>query len=133
MRDDKENLTVKLTFEFALDIIEFSEELEANRKFAIAKQIIRSGTSIGVNVREAQNAESKNDFIHKFKIAAKEADETEYFLLLCQFSKGYPFSESLIEKLKAIIKNYCKFKGRLNSNRLIFKFSNPQIFKLILC
>jgi len=102
MRDDKENLTVKLTFDFALDIIEFSEELEANRKFAIAKQIIRSGTSIGANVREAQNAESKNDFIHKFKIAAKEADETEYFLLLCQFSKGYPFSESLIEKLKVI-------------------------------
>jgi four helix bundle protein len=104
MRDDKENLIVKLTFEFALDIIEFSEELEANRKFAIAKQIIRCGTSIGANVREAQNAESKNDFIHKFKIAAKEADETEYFLLLCKFSKGYPFNESLIEKLKVINK-----------------------------
>ena len=59
MRDDKENLIVKLTFEFALDIIEFSEELEANRKFAIAKQIIRCGTSIGANVREAQNAETK--------------------------------------------------------------------------
>lgn len=59
MRDDKENLIVKLTFEFALDIIEFSEELEANKKFAIARQIIRSGTSIGANVREAQNAESK--------------------------------------------------------------------------
>ena len=54
MRDDKKNLIVKLTFEFALDIIVFSEELEANRKFAIANQIIRSGTSIGANVREAQ-------------------------------------------------------------------------------
>lgn len=104
MRDDKENLIVKLTFEFALDIIEFSEELEANKKFAIARQIIRSGTSIGANVREAQNAESKNDFIHKFKVAAKEADETEYFLLLCQFSKSYPFNEMLIDKLKVIIK-----------------------------
>lgn len=40
--------------------------------------------------------------LYKFKIAAKEADETEYFLLLCQFSRGYPFSESLIEKLKVI-------------------------------
>lgn len=67
MRDDKENLIVKLTFEFALDIIEFSEELEANRKFAIAKQIIRSGTSIGANVREAQNAESKNDLYINLK------------------------------------------------------------------
>jgi len=104
MRDDKENLIVKLTFEFALDIIEFSEELESNRKYAIARQIIRSGTSIGANVREAQNAESKNDFIHKFKIAAKEADETEYFLLLCQFSKGYPFNKELIDKLNVINK-----------------------------
>jgi four helix bundle protein len=104
VRDDKENLIVKLTFEFALCIIEFSEELEANRKFAIARQIIRSGTSIGANVREAQNAESKNDFIHKFKIAAKEADETEYFLQLCKFSKGYPFSEELTDKLQVITK-----------------------------
>ena len=62
MRDDKENLIVNLTFEFALDIIEFSEELEAAKKYVIARQILKSGTSIGANVREAQNAESKNDF-----------------------------------------------------------------------
>lgn len=104
MRNDKENLIVKLTFEFALDIIEFSEELEEKRKFVIARQILKSGTSIGANVREAQNAESKNDFIHKLKIAAKEADETEYFLLLCKFSKTYPFNDELLEKLKIIIK-----------------------------
>jgi four helix bundle protein len=116
MRDDKENLIVKLTFEFALDIIEFSEELEANKKFAVAKQIIRSGTSIGANVREAQNAESKNDFIHKLKIAAKEADETEYFLLLCQFSKSYPFNETLIDKLKVIIKIISKIISSSKSN-----------------
>jgi four helix bundle protein len=104
MRNDKENLIVKLTFEFALDIIEFSEDLEEKRKFVIARQILKSGTSIGANVREAQNAESKNDFIHKLKIAAKEADETEYFLLLCKFSKTYPFNETLLEKLSVIIK-----------------------------
>jgi four helix bundle protein len=104
MRNDKENLIVKLTFEFALDIIEFSEDLEEKRKFVIARQILKSVTSIGANVREAQNAESKNDFIHKLKIAAKEADETEYFLLLCKFSKTYPFNETLLEKLSVIIK-----------------------------
>lgn len=104
MRNDKENLIVKLTFEFALDIIEFSEELEEKRKFVIARQILKSGTSIGANVREAQNAESKNDFIHKLKIAAKEADETEYFLLLYKFSKTYPFNDELLEKLNVIIK-----------------------------
>ena len=104
MRNDKENLIVNLTFQFALDIIEFSEELEGVRKYVIANQILKSGTSIGANVREAQNAESKNDFIHKLKIAAKEADETEYFLLLCQFSKTYPFGQSLLDKLGVIIK-----------------------------
>lgn len=66
--------------------------------------MIRCGTSIGANVREAQNAESKADFIHKMKIAAKEADETEYFLLLCQFSKTYPFHQVLLDKLEVIIK-----------------------------
>jgi four helix bundle protein len=104
MRDDKENLIVKLTFEFALDIIDFSELLESKKKFVIARQILKSGTSIGANVREAQNAESKNDFIHKLKIAAKEADETQYFLLLCKFSKIYPFDEILNHKLIVIIK-----------------------------
>lgn len=104
MRNDKENLIVDSTFEFALDIIEFSEELEDLKKYVIARQILRCGTSIGANVREAQNAESKNDFIHKLKIAAKEADETECFLLLCKFSKTYPFNEALVEKVKSIIK-----------------------------
>jgi four helix bundle protein len=104
MRDDKENLIVKLTFEFALDIIDFSELLESKKKFVIARQILKSGTSIGANVREAQNGESKNDFIHKLKIAAKEADETQYFLLLCKFSKTYPFEEVMYDKLIVIIK-----------------------------
>jgi four helix bundle protein len=54
--DLRENMIVKLTFEFAIQIICFSELLESKKKFAIANQIIRSGTSIGANVREAQNA-----------------------------------------------------------------------------
>ncbi len=76
MRNDKQNVIVDKSFQFALKIVEFTEVLEANRKFVLGKQILRSGTSIGANVREAQNAESKLDFIHKMKIAAKEADET---------------------------------------------------------
>ena len=88
MRNDKENVVMKLSFEFALVIIEFAEQLKSKRKFIIANQVFKSGTSIGANIREAQNAESKSDFIHKMKIAAKEADETEYWLLLCQFSKN---------------------------------------------
>jgi four helix bundle protein len=104
MRDDKENIIVGLTFKFSLSIIEFCEELEENRKFAIARQLIKSGTSIGANTREAQNAESKADFIHKFKVAAKEADETGYWLQLCKESKSYPNPDKLIDELQVIIK-----------------------------
>lgn len=81
---ERPNVIVEKTYEFALLVIEFAERLELKRKFVVANQILKSGTSIGANVREAQNAESKADFIYKMKIAAKEADETEYWLLLCQ-------------------------------------------------
>ena len=66
--------------------------------------MLKSGTSIGANVREAQHAESKTDFVHKMKIAAKEAEETEYWLLLCKFSKHYPTNEELLDEIKNIQK-----------------------------
>lgn len=83
MRNDRENIIVNKTLDFALDTIDFSEHFYNTNRFASANQIFKSGISIGANVREAQNAESKNDFIHKMKISAKEADETEYGLMLC--------------------------------------------------
>lgn len=104
MRSDKPNIIVEKTLEFSLLIVEYAELLESKRKFVIANQILKSGTSIGANVREAQNAESKADFIHKMKIAAKEADETDYWLLLCQLSKTYPNCEELQKKVIEIIK-----------------------------
>jgi four helix bundle protein len=120
MRDDKENIIVKVIFEFALMIVEFAEILEAKHKLVIAKQILKSGTSIGANVREAQNAESKQDFIHQLKIAAKEADETAYWLLICQHSKNYPNCEKEIEKLAEITKILSKIiatsKAKIISN-----------------
>jgi four helix bundle protein len=103
MRNDKDNLIVKLTLEFALEIIGYSELLEEHKKYVIARQLLKSGTSIGANIREAQNAESRADFIHKMKIAAKEADETEYWLVLCEMSKNYPKPDGLKEKLQSII------------------------------
>ncbi|MCO6174829.1 four helix bundle protein [Flavobacterium sp. NRK F10] len=103
MRNDKENLIVKLTFEFALDIIAYSESIRNNNRFEMASQIFRCGTSIGANIKEAQNAESKADFIHKFKISAKEADELQYWLELCLHSDFYPNpSEELLKKLQSI-------------------------------
>lgn len=107
----KDNLIVQLTFEFALNIISFSETLNSLKKFNLSNQLFRSGTSIGANVKEAQNAESKADFIHKMKIAVKEAEETEYWLLLCKHSEEYPNSDMLLEKLTSITKILNKIIG----------------------
>lgn len=94
MRNDKDNLIVDLVFKFALEIITYCELLESNRKYVLVRQLLKSGASIGANTREAQNAESKADFTHKSKIAAKEADETEYWLLPCRESPHYPFGKT---------------------------------------
>lgn len=104
MRNDKHNLIVNLTIQFALDIVSFFELLEEKRKFIVARQLLKSGTSISANVRESQNADSKADFVHKLKIAVKEADETEYRLLICKYSINYPNSDDLLKKLHEIIK-----------------------------
>ncbi|MDD5570756.1 MAG: four helix bundle protein [Bacteroidales bacterium] len=100
----KRNEILELSFEFALNIIEYTETLEGQRKYIIARQLLKSGTSIGANIKEAQNAESNVDFIHKLKIAAKEAEETEYWLMLCNQSKNYPSTEKIITQLISIKK-----------------------------
>lgn len=97
MRNDRQNLIVEMSFQYALQIIEYAELLESDRKYVLANQVLKSGTSIGANVREAQNAESKADFIHKLKIAAKEADETIYWLELCMQAKNYPDCQPLLD------------------------------------
>ncbi|MBK7652834.1 MAG: four helix bundle protein [Flammeovirgaceae bacterium] len=127
MRNDKPNIIVDLTFEFSLKIIEFIELLESKRKFNLANQLFRSGTSIGANVWEAQDAESKADFIHKFKISSKEVNETKYWLLLCKSAKSYPDSSLLLAELETIQKVISKLLHHLRSNlqiNFIFKFSN---------
>jgi four helix bundle protein len=104
MQNDKPNIIVEKTLGFAILIIEYAELLESKRKYVISNQLLKSGTSIGANIREAQNAESKADFIHKMKVAAKEAEETEYWLLLCQLSDSYPNCEDLQNKIGDILK-----------------------------
>jgi four helix bundle protein len=96
------NPMLKLSFDFSLLVIEYCEVLESNKKFVLAKQLLRSGTSIGANAMEAQNAESKVDFIHKMRVAAKEAEETQYWLWLCERSPGYPNCDALITKLEEV-------------------------------
>ncbi len=101
--NSKDNLIVNKTLSFALNIITYCELLEEKKKFIISRQLLKSGTSIGANIREAQNAESNLDFIHKFKIAAKEIDETEYWLTLCEMSANYPTIGNLKNKLNEIM------------------------------
>ncbi len=107
----KENVIIKLSFDFALTIVDFCDELDKLRKFALSNQLLKSGTSIGSNSREAQNAESKADFIHKFKIAAKEIEETEYWLLICKHSQKLPDSTHLLHDLEPIKKIITKIIG----------------------
>ena len=99
-----DNIILQKTFEFSILIIKYCDLLESHRKFAISNQLIRSGTSIGANAKEAHNSESKADFIHKMKIALKEADETEYWLFLCKNLDDYPNCDSLLDLLTEIIK-----------------------------
>lgn len=71
------------SYRFAIDVVTLIQVLQAEKKeFVLTKQLLRSGTSIGALVREAEFAESKADFIHKMSIALKEANETDYWLCI---------------------------------------------------
>lgn len=83
----KENISLEMSFEFALDIIRLYKQLHQKQEYVLSKQILRSGTSIGANVEEAQAAQSRKDFIAKMYIATKEARETRYWLRLLEESK----------------------------------------------
>jgi four helix bundle protein len=105
MRTDfSNNPLVKHSIEFSLMAIQYVEYLESIKKYVISRQLIRSATSIGANVMEAQSAESKADFIHKLKIADKEAHETWYWMYLCEQSKEYNFNSELMKKLDEIMR-----------------------------
>ncbi|MFC6999333.1 four helix bundle protein [Rufibacter roseus] len=112
----KQNAIVAKSFDFALTIIVYSETLEQQRKYVVANQLLKSGTSIGANVWEAQHAESRADFIHKLKIAAKEAIETEYWLLLCKHSKHYTSIDDKLEKLLELQKLLSKIISSTKNN-----------------
>ena len=105
------NPILKLSFDFSLLAIDYCELLDVNKKFVVSRQLLKAATSIGTNSFEAQNAESKADFIHKIKIAAKEADETQYWLILCDYASNYPGCKNLLGKLEEIQKVLNKIIG----------------------
>ena len=94
------------TFYFAVRVVKLGEYLKKEKQeYIISKQLLRSGTSVGALVREAQNAESKADFIHKLSISLKEARETEYWLLIIKQSELVKCDTSILsQKVTSAIK-----------------------------
>jgi four helix bundle protein len=82
----KESILADKSFAFALRVVKVCQELNSNDEFVHSKQLLKSGTSIGASVREAQYGQSTADFISKLTIALKESNETEYWLLLLKGS-----------------------------------------------
>jgi four helix bundle protein len=96
----------KRTFDFALLIIEAYKYLVSKQEYVLSKQLLRSGTSIGANVHEAQAAQSKKDFVSKMAIASKEARETDYWLRLLaksNFLTEFDKKDELTTEVSAII------------------------------
>lgn len=95
-----DNVIKTKSYEFAIRIVKAYKFLSSEQKeFVLSKQLLRSGTAIGALVRESEHAESKADFIHKMSIALKEANETEYWLLLLH-DTDY-FEKKLFESIVA--------------------------------
>lgn len=78
----KDSAIRQKSMDFAIRIVKLKRFLQKNKEFDISGQLVRSGTAIGALVREAEYAESKADFVHKMRIALKEANETSYWLEL---------------------------------------------------
>ena len=115
----RDNLLADLTENFALRIIEMYRYLQKEKKeYVMSLQVYRSGTSIGANVSESKNAQSKADFINKLNIALKEASETEYWLRL--LFKSQTISEiefnSIQNDLNIIIGTLIKIIKRTKEN-----------------
>jgi len=110
----KESVLKDKSYKFAIRIVKLSQYLQnEKREFVLSKQILRSGTSVGALVREAQFGQSKADFINKMSIALKEASETDYWLCLLKdtefinaklFSSLYKDCDELIAMLVSTVK-----------------------------
>jgi four helix bundle protein len=106
---------------FALQIVKLHQYLvSSKREFVLSRQLLRSGTSIGANIKEAQFAQSKADFIAKMYIALKESGETEYWLELLHEARYLETKEfeniaapcrTIVRILSAITKTACKNKS----------------------
>ena len=110
----KPNIIKEKSFDFAVDVVNLYKELAYNKKeYVMSRQLLKSGTSIGANVREAEFAQSKPDFTNKMSISLKEANETDYWLDLLnatnflsteEFERFKPKSQEMLRLLVSIVK-----------------------------
>ena len=99
----KENIILNKSIDFSIGIKNYCKALYNKRESTIANQLMRCGMAIGANVSEAQQAESRLDFIHKMKIAAKEASESLYWLSVCEKTDLAGFQTELLVEVNQII------------------------------
>jgi four helix bundle protein len=111
MRNDKENVIVTKSLQFAVEIVKFSEKLEGEKKFVIARQILKSGTSIGANVEESIGGQSDRDFLSKLSISYKEARETIYWIKLLHATDFLNDKEA--ESLLNDAEELCRILGKI--------------------
>ena len=112
------NVVAEKSFLFAVRIVRLYKHLSENKKeFVLSKQLLRSGTSIGANIAESQQAQSRADFLSKLEIALKEASETKYWLRLmketeylsaAEFESIYPDCVEIEKLLVSIVKSVKK-------------------------
>lgn len=117
-----ENVLKSKSLSFAVRIVNLVRHLNSDKgEFVISKQILRSGTSVGALIAEAEFAESKLDFIHKLAIAQKEANETIYWLTLLKETEFLTVSQfedihdNAVELLKLLTSSIKTTKSRLDN------------------
>ena len=105
----KGDIVLEKSFDFAIRIVDVYKHLcNSQKEYVLSKQLLRSGTSIGANINEAQAAQSKNDFIAKMAIASKEARESKYWIDLLiktnYLDKNSEHTKSLLNQVEELIK-----------------------------
>ncbi|MGA2297589.1 MAG: four helix bundle protein [FCB group bacterium] len=122
----KENILLDKSYNFALRIVKLYKYLvEEKKEYVLSKQILKSGTSIGANINEAQSGETMNDFIHNLGISLKELKETSYWLRLLKdsgyieeksFNSIYKDNEEILKIITKIIKTSRKNNEKTKDN-----------------
>ncbi len=112
--ENEGNEIVRLSFQFAVRIVRLSDYLKEKKKeFTLSNQLLRAGTSIGANVTEAQDAQSKKDFISKISIALKEAKETRYWIALLQATEYLPNNHKRVTTLNQELDSIIRLLSRI--------------------